>query len=161
MRFPLGVRSGLLSPVALLISVLAGSMGSPTIAGDGFYGLVGGLADASDLTPLMATDARVAVSAAEASSTIRSTSLGRQSVPAADRAASYRDGEVFANSKVAVPLLVADLEPKTVSRARPMSGRSVGARPSAAWTRPRVSAGDVPKSQAGQPAMAWTSLGGR
>lgn len=162
MRYSLDLRSCLLPVVASLISLLAVSVGSQAIAADGFSGsLVGGLADVSDLSPLMAVDASVDVPAARGSAVAGSKSLGRQSVPAADRSTSYRGGEVFANSKVAVPLLVADLEPRSVSRARPMTGRSVGARPSAAWTRPQGIPSGAPKNQGVQPSMAWTSLSGR
>jgi len=162
MRYSVDLRSSLLPVVASLMSLLAVSVGSQAIAADGFSGsLVGGLADLSDLSPLMAADASVAVPAARGAAVGGSTSLGRQSVPAADRSTSYRGGEVFANSKVAVPLLVADLEPKSVSLARPMSGRSVGARPSASWTRSRGIPGGAAKNQDVQPSMAWSGLSGR
>lgn len=62
-------------------------------------------------------------------------SLARQSVPDVDRASFYRLGEVFTHSKIAMPLLVVDLEPQSLMYVRPMSGRSVGAVPSAHWTR--------------------------
>jgi len=64
------------------------------------------------------------------------TSAGsaRQSVPALNRSESYQ-GEIFRNTKIVVPLLVADLELRALSGVRPMSGRSVGATPSAHWTR--------------------------
>ena len=62
-------------------------------------------------------------------------SLTRQSVPDQNRASHYRLREVFAHSKVVTPLLVADLEPPSLLYVRPMSGRSVGAAPSARWTR--------------------------
>jgi hypothetical protein len=62
-------------------------------------------------------------------------SLARQSVPDVDRASFYRLGEVFTHSKIAMPLLVVDLEPQGLMYVRPMSGRSVGAIPSAHWTR--------------------------
>jgi hypothetical protein len=62
-------------------------------------------------------------------------SLARQSVPDEHRATFYRLGEVFTHSKIAMPLLVVDLEPQSLLYVRPMSGRSVGATPSAHWTR--------------------------
>ncbi len=62
-------------------------------------------------------------------------SLTRQSVPDQNRASHYRLREVFAHSKIVTPLLVADLEPQSLLYVRPMSGRSVGAAPSARWTR--------------------------
>jgi hypothetical protein len=61
--------------------------------------------------------------------------LARQSVPDQNRAAYYRTGEVFSHSKIAMPLLVVDLEPQGLLYVRPMSGRSVGATPTARWTR--------------------------
>lgn len=54
----------------------------------------------------------------------------RSSVPALNRAQSYAPGEVFTNSKSLMPLLVSDIEPVVVAVSRPLSGRSVGARPS-------------------------------
>lgn len=62
-------------------------------------------------------------------------SLARQSVPDRNRSSHYRIHEVFAHSKIAMPLLVADLEPQSLLYVRPMSGRSVGATPSARWTK--------------------------
>jgi hypothetical protein len=62
-------------------------------------------------------------------------SLARQSVPDLNRASYYRLGEVFTHTKVVMPLLVADLEPQGALFVRPMSGRSVGATPSARWTK--------------------------
>ncbi len=62
-------------------------------------------------------------------------SLARQSVPTQDRASHYRLREVFAHSKLVTPLLVADLEPQSLLYVRPLSGHSVGATPSARWTR--------------------------
>lgn len=62
-------------------------------------------------------------------------SLARQSVPDQNRSSHYRLREVFAHSKTVAPLLVADLEPPSLLYVRPMSGHSVGAAPSARWTR--------------------------
>lgn len=59
----------------------------------------------------------------------------RSSVPAVDRSEEYLSRDVFANSKAIVPLLVEDLQPPAISVVRPMSGRSVGARPSLPWTK--------------------------
>lgn len=61
-------------------------------------------------------------------------SLARQSVPDQNRSSHYRLREVFTHSKTVTPLLIVDLEPQNLS-VRPMSGRSVGAAPSARWTR--------------------------
>jgi hypothetical protein len=49
---------------------------------------------------------------------------------------------VFANSKAVMPLLVSDIEPVVVAVSRPLSGRSVGARPSLSFAKPltRISA---------------------
>jgi hypothetical protein len=103
-------------------------------------GIIGGLADIGDMEPVTGVDAweRGDATAATVADTVKSgiRASVRQSVPARDRAASYRDGELFRNSKVALPLLVADLEPRMIAVTQPMSGRSVGARPAAAWTRP-------------------------
>ena len=66
----------------------------------------------------------------------------RSSVPALNRAQSYAPSEVFANSKAVMPLLVSDIEPVVVAVSRPLSGRSVGARPSLSFAKPltRISA---------------------
>lgn len=125
--------------------------------------VVGGLADTSDLQPLMAMDAAgVSVSPTKSRSTVGKQV--RQSVPDRNRSTSYRTDELFRNSKVAVPLLVSDLESRrVVVDIQPMSGRSVGARPSAAWTRPLV----IPAAQAmdDEPAhrapTSWTAYGRR
>jgi len=95
--------------------------------------LVVGLAGAADLQPAR----EVAGPGEIASGTPRGTarSLARQSVPVEDRSVEYLDDEMFRNSKVVLPLLVLDLEPRVASSVRPMSGRSVGARPAAPWTR--------------------------
>lgn len=103
--------------------------------------LIGGLADAGDMEPMGGlgpqqagnrTNTNNHPSAAEVRASIRANV--RQSVPTRDRAASYRTAEVFRNTKVALPLLVADLEPRVIVAPQPMSGLSVGARPAAAWT---------------------------
>lgn len=59
----------------------------------------------------------------------------RSSVPAIDRSEEYLSRDVFANSKAIVPLLVEDLQPTAIAVVRPMSGRSVGARPSLPLTK--------------------------
>ena len=92
--------------------------------------LVVGLAKSFDLEP-----GRTAVErGGESRPAATSSGFARQSVPALNRAESYQ-GDVFRNSKIAVPLLVADLDLRALSGVRPMSGRSVGATPSAHWTR--------------------------
>jgi len=91
---------------------------------------VSGLAVLADLEPAAVTPARTGGSAIAMGASVR------QSVPVKDRAASYAKSDSFANLRVAVPLLVADLEPvQAVSSVRPMSGRSVGAPPSGSWIR--------------------------
>lgn len=101
--------------------------------------LIGGLAGVGDMEPVAGSGTQPAVqeradrpSAEEVRASIRANV--RQSVPTRDRAATYRTAEVFRNSKVALPLLVADLEPQVIVVPLPMSGLSVGARPSASWT---------------------------
>jgi hypothetical protein len=102
--------------------------------------IIGGLANIGDMEPLADRDNGEAARADAAKMTASvKASVGasvRQSVPVRDRSATYRTAELFRNSKVALPLLVADLEPNVISVPQPMSGRSVGARPSAPWTRP-------------------------
>jgi len=161
MRLSVNFRWSSLTVLASLIAMLSAGLGSQACAGDGFSdSLVGGLAGISDLTPMIAADASASTPAMAAVATTSSKSLGRQSVPSADRAASYRDGDLFRNSKVAVPLLVADLGPRVASKARPMTGRSVGARPAAAWTKSRVSV-VAPANLGGESTMAWAGLSGR
>jgi hypothetical protein len=131
-------------------------------------GLVGGLADMGDLEgdlELAAGGSWASGEAAEFKSEAKSSgevtagirASVRQSVPTRDRAATYRHAELFRNSKVAVPLLVADLEPQVVAVARPMSGRSVGALPAASWTRPAAAIA-IPRTTGREPA-SWAVSG--
>jgi hypothetical protein len=134
---------------------------SPARAADDFSGsLVGSLVDMNDMRPLMAVD-----STARPAGKLRSTgspASTRQSVPDRDRASSYRSDEVFGHSKVAVPLLVADLEPQKMGAdIRPMSGRSVGARPAAPWTRPLTRALNETAGPTGDSSASWSSYGRR
>jgi hypothetical protein len=92
-----------------------------------FSGLVGGLTDWADMQPLVAAEAETATPRQRPAGVKSSL---RQSVPSRDRASLYRHNELFEMSRVATPLLVADLEPTAVALPRPMSGRSVGARQS-------------------------------
>jgi hypothetical protein len=139
MRLSLALRSSLAVQVSLLAAGLSGAFGPAVLAAEGFLagpdGIVGGLAVLGDLEPLAAIDRSTSASIGPVATPAARPSLGRQSLPAQDRALSYRNADLFALSKSAVPLLVADLEPRQASVARPMSGRSVGARPAAAWTR--------------------------
>jgi hypothetical protein len=98
--------------------------------------LVGGLAAMNDLEPL-AEAAAIAqqkdrfVSARPAMPLIGAATELRASVPAVDRSRSLvSGGDVFANSKSVLPLLVSDMESVVSPVSRPMSGRLVGARPS-------------------------------
>jgi hypothetical protein len=102
--------------------------------------IIGGLANIGDMEPLAdrGNGEAARADAAKMTASVKA-SIGasvRQSVPVRDRSVTYRTAELFRNSKVALPLLVADLEPHVISVPQPMSGRSVGARPSAPWTRP-------------------------
>jgi hypothetical protein len=101
--------------------------------------IISGLADIGGMETLTERgDGQAAATDAAKTASVKA-SVGakvRQSVPVRDRAATYRTAELFRNSKVALPLLVADLEPHVISVPQPMSGRSVGARPSGSWTKP-------------------------
>ncbi|MEX1075236.1 MAG: hypothetical protein WED27_02155 [Pirellulales bacterium] len=125
---------GLVFVMPVVVLVAAG----PAVGEESFFGgsggIVEGLAVFGDLEPAGAIEPSTP-SLTLAATIPMKQAMTRQSVPARDRAVSYRGSEVFALSKTAMPLLVADLEPRGVSVARPMSGRSVGARPSAAWTK--------------------------
>jgi len=101
-------------------------------AADGGSSLVVGLAKSTDLEPGRFVADRGGETRSRPAAATQASA--RQSVPAVNRAASYQE-DVFRNSKVAVPLLVIDLELRALSGVRPMSGRSVGATPAAAWTR--------------------------
>lgn len=139
MRSSLALPSSLAVQVSLLAASLSGAFAPTVLAAEGFLaghdGIVGGLAVLGDLEPLAAIDRSKSASIGPVVTPAARQSLGRQSLPARDRSLSYRNADLFALSKAAVPLLVADLEPRQASVARPMSGRSVGARPAAAWTR--------------------------
>ena len=102
--------------------------------------IIGGLANFGDMDSLVDRgNGEAARADAEELTASVKASIGasvRQSVPVRDRSVTYRTAELFRNSKVALPLLVADLEPHVISVPQPMSGRSVGARPSGSWTKP-------------------------
>jgi hypothetical protein len=146
--------------VAVTAMVIVG-VGSAARASDGFSGsLVGGFVNLNDMQPLAEIDSSARSSAPSRAAASRG--LTRQSVPARDRAASYRSDEVFGHSKVALPLLVADLEPQQAGfDIRPMSGRSVGARPAAAWTRPLIRPLDAADGPARDSSTSWSSYGRR
>lgn len=137
MRRSLSLRSSACGLGAASAALLFVSFGMPAPGGDDFsHSLVAELAGVADLEPVAVLEDVGIDAVAVETPAARAKSFARQSVPARDRAGSYREGELFRNSKVALPLLVADLEPKVAASIRPMSGRSVGARPAAAWTRP-------------------------
>jgi hypothetical protein len=139
MRSSSAVPSSLAVQVSLLAASLIGAFAPTVLAAEGFLaghdGIVGGLAVIGDLEPLAGINRSTSASIGPVATSVARPSLGRQSLPSQDRALSYRSADPFALSKSVVPLLVADLEPRQASIARPMSGRSVGARPAAAWTR--------------------------
>ena len=159
MRFPV---LGWSVPLMALITLAGANCPAEGIVD---LGLVGGLADMGDLEPAAGGDSWASGEAAEFKSEAKSSgevkagirASVRQSVPARDRAATYRHAELFRNSKVALPLLVADLEPQVVAVARPMSGRSVGALPAASWTRP-AAAITIPRTNVREPA-SWAVSG--
>jgi hypothetical protein len=135
------MRTSVFSPgasIALVISVIAGLTGTASVSAEDLSspGFMGELAILVEMEPSMAVDVGVSATPPAGGKTVL-----RQSVPARDRAETYRTGELFRNTRVALPLLVADLEPRTTV-ARPMSGRSVGARPMAA--RPDLPIDPVP-----------------
>ena len=145
--------------VGLLAASLGGVFAPAALAAEGFLhgpdGIVGGLAQLGDLAPVAATGRAASVGSGSAATPTSRPGLGRQSLPARDRALSYRSSELFVHSKSAVPLLVADLEPRQASVARPMSGRSVGARPAAAWTRSGPGSTALFPESAPSPALHW------
>ena len=137
MRSSVTLQARACGVVATTVAMFMTGLGVCAVAADGFAdSLVAGLAGTTDLEPASAKEDFRGDVPAVAPQSDRSKSFARQSVPARDRAAAYRDAELFRNSKAALPLLVADLEATVSAGLRPMSGRSVGARPAAAWTRP-------------------------
>lgn len=114
-------------PFTVVISLAAAFVGGPRAMAGEFSGLVGGLTDLADMQPLVVAEAETAIPRQRSAGVKASL---RQSVPSRDRASLYRHDELFEMSRVATPLLVADLEPMAVVAPRPMSGRSVGARQS-------------------------------
>ena len=153
--------------LAVMVPMVSIAFGTSALHAEGFTdSMVAGLAGMADLEPVAdLEDGRIeAEEVAEVSpAAVKARSFARQSVPARDRASAYREGELFRNSKVAVPLLVADLEPRAAFGIRPLSGRSVGARPAAAWTKPATAAPVVePRNDSSKRASAtWSSVGQR
>jgi len=64
------------------------------------------------------------------------TTDARSSTPDAERARSYASADPFSGTRAVLPLLVADLSPNRSAGVRPLTGRSVGARPSLPLARP-------------------------
>ncbi|MCE9629607.1 MAG: hypothetical protein K8S94_02650 [Planctomycetia bacterium] len=128
MRFPLSRKTRWFSAscaISLLISVAAGTGVSAAdyLAKDDSAGLVEMLAATTDMRP--------------ADTAIATKQPVRQVAPVAkpDRLSATSATELFSNSKAVLPLLVSDLEPSVVSISRPLTGSSVGARPSLPWSR--------------------------
>ncbi len=114
-------------PFTVVISLATAFVGGPRGVAEEFSGLVGGLTDLSDMQALVSAEAEAEAPRPRSAGVKASL---RQPVPSRDRASLYRPHELFEMSRVATPLLVADLEPTAVVAPRPMSGRSVGARQS-------------------------------
>lgn len=100
----------------------------------GNLSVVGGLAVTKELEPLadiaaLQRDPLVSIRPAAVPLDPADPQL-RTSVPDANRSRSLvGGGDVFATSKVVLPLLVADMEPAMSPVSRPMSGSPVGVRP--------------------------------
>lgn len=124
------------------IVVAAAACGAEAVhAGDiarlgmsGNLSVVGGLAVTKELEPLaeiaaLQRDPLVSMRPTAVPAEPADTQL-RTSVPDANRSRSLAGGtEVFATSKVVLPLLVADMEPAVSPVSRLMSGSPVGVRP--------------------------------
>ena len=134
------VVRGSWAALATVVMTAAGQAGGLSADGDATGGVVGGLSVMADLEPL------AEIAAMQRGTILTDVSGGkgfakpdtqlRSSVPAINRARSYAPSEVFANSKSVMPLLVSDIEPVVVAVSRPLSGRSVGARPSLSFAKP-------------------------
>jgi len=96
-------------------------------------GVVDGLAVMRDLEPIDSTPAP-RFTPKRSATTFRTEA--RASTPETDRSKTYSAVDPFASSRVVLPLLVDDLVPGQASMMRPMTGRSVGARPSLPLARP-------------------------
>lgn len=128
------VVRGSWAALATVVMTAAGQAGGLSADGDATGGVVGGLAVMTDLEPLAEIAAlqrgTILTDISGAKAFAKPDTKLRLSVPALNRARSYAPSEVFANSKAVMPLLVSDIEPVVVAVSRPLSGRSVGARPS-------------------------------
>jgi len=156
MRLSSAVSAPLAVQVGLFAASLSGVFSPAALAAEGFRvgGTVGSLAAQGDLAPVSIRASSPPIGPVASSAT--RLSLARQSPPLRDRPVTYRNADLFALSKSAVPLLVADLEPRPAAVARPMSGPSVGALPSALWTRSvPASMAPLSESASASSALRW------
>lgn len=113
------------------------SVGTASRAADIPYGsVVSGLAGMQDLEPVNAAPARMTLTTPSTASAFTFTTEARFSTPDAERSRSYASADPFAGTRAVLPLLVADLSPNRSAGVRPLTGRSVGARPSLPLARP-------------------------
>lgn len=98
--------------------------------------VVDGLAVMQDLEPVHVDTASVPRIAPNKFAAYTFTSEARSSTPELDRSKSYASADPFASTRAVLPLLVLDLIPNRSSGVRPLTGRSVGARPSLPLARP-------------------------
>jgi len=133
------VVRGSWAALATVVMTAAGQAGGLS-ADDATGGIVGGLSVMNDLEPLAEIAAvqrgTILTDVSGAKAFAKPDTQLRSSVPALNRAQSYAPSEVFTNSKSVMPLLVSDIEPAVVAVSRPLSGRSVGARPSLSFAKP-------------------------
>lgn len=135
MRSLLSLRVGWFG-VACVSALLMISTAAVARAGD--YGFNG---DASGLVETLAASNDMQPHSASIASqrSVRPVSSSVTPASAAESRGVTSSGELFSNSKAVLPLLVGDLEPSVVSVARPITGSSVGARPSLPWSRSSAS----------------------
>ena len=134
-RFFQAARSWTMTAVVGASAVGAYAEGlAPTLSGVGGAGIVDGLALASHLDPLTPDQVRNTEFKPAAYSI---DAQPRLSMPAVDRSRTLVAADLFPNSKAIVPLLVSDMNPNSTSFDRPMSARSVGARPSLPFVNPQ------------------------
>jgi hypothetical protein len=113
------------------------SVGTASRAADISYdSVVSGLAEMQDLEPIDASPARATPAARPSASAFTAITEARSSTPDADRSRSYASADPFAGTRAVLPLLVIDLSPNRSPGVRPLTGRSVGARPSLPLARP-------------------------
>lgn len=133
-RFFQAARSWTMTAVVGASAVGAYAEGlAPVFPGVG-GSVVDGLALASHLDPLTTDQVRNTEFKPAAYSI---DAQPRLSMPATDRSRSLVSADLFPNSKSIVPLLVSDMNPNAVAFDRPMSARSVGARPSLPFVIPQ------------------------